>query len=385
MNNHIDLAERDFFTLLRAGLWEKKSGKLSAQPDWEGIYKAADDHKVQGVIAEGIAVMEITSGIPDKIFKKFITDRGYILMMNMQVNAVQAKLCQALNTNAIPYAILKGQAVAQNYIKPEIRRSGDIDFLIKEEDFDKANRIFSAFTQESEYHHEEDLHHALFIDNVWVENHAMGKSYFTRRLDSILEKEKRRMFTESTFSHYDSNGCQISIPSPEYTALFLLGHILRHLTTEGISLKQLCDWVRFLHDQHDAIDRDRLVQLIKNAGIADVWQKFAVFAVEWLGLEPNSLLMYESGHPDYGTAVWKAIKGSKEIRNESKKKYVSNFWLHYLKEYKVFLSKNNFLWKISKRAFVERIWDKFAPLPLEFLRRLFGLGGAKFHKNRFKE
>lgn len=385
MIHHIDLAERDFFTLLRAGLWEKKSGELSEQPDWEQIYLMADEQKVQGLIAEGITVMDITSGIPDKIFKQFITDRGYILMMNMQVNAVQTKLCHALNTNGIPYAILKGQAVAQNYLKPEIRRSGDIDFLICEEDFDRTNSIFSAFTQETEYHNEEDLHHALFIDNVWVENHAMGKSYFTRRLDRILEKEKRRMFTESTFGHYDSDGCQISIPSPEYTALFLLGHILRHLTTEGISMKQLCDWARFLHDRHDAIDRSRLVQLIKDAGISDVWQKFSVFTVEWLGLEPNSLLMYESGHPEYGSAVWKAIEGSKKIRNESKKKHVGNFWLHYLKEYKIFLSKNNYLWKISKRAFVERIWDKFAPLPLEFLRRLFGFGGAKFHKNRFKE
>ncbi len=384
MRHDININDRDFFTLLRAGLWEKADGVLSTNPDWEYIYRLADKQKVQGIIAEGISVMGIVSGIPNDIFNSLITDRGYIVKKNIQVNAVQEKLCQALDDNGIPYVILKGQAVAQSYAKPEIRRSGDIDFLIMEKDFVKTNQIFSAFTSETEYHTESDLHHALHVDGVWIETHAMAKAYFTARFDRVLEREKGKMFAERSFGCYDMNGHAISIPNPEYTTLFLIGHILRHLTTEGISMKQLCDWVRYMYVQHDRIDKKKLRMLVVEAGICEAWKRFSVFAVEWLGLHLNDVLLYEAGHQEYGAAVWWPIKKVRELNDESKNKHIDNFWLHYLNGYKEFVCKNNYLWNISKKAFFERLCDRFASLPMVFLKKLFGFGGDRFHMNRFK-
>jgi len=377
--------DKDFFSLLRAGLWGEADGTLSARPDWGHIYRLANEHKVQGVIAEGITAMGMTQGIPADVFTRLITDRACIIKMNVQVNRVQAKLCAAMDASGIPYAVLKGQAVAQSYAKPEIRRSGDIDFLIRETDFERVNELFSAYTDETQYHHHADLHHALHIDGVWVENHAASRSYFTRRLDRVLQDEMQRIFVASDFDHYDSAGQAISIPNPQYTTLFLMGHILRHMTTEGISLKQLCDWVMYIHSQRGHIDRERFSGMLRDSGILNVWKRFSVFAVEWLGMDPGFPLTYESGHPGYGSDVWGTITAVREIRSRSKNKHIGNFWLHYLDSYRDFIKMNNLLWRFSKAAFFERLWDKFGALPVEYLKRTFRINGVGFRKDRFTQ
>jgi len=305
--------------------------------------------------------------------------------MNMRVNEVQAILCKTLDEAKIPYAVIKGQGVAQYYSKPEIRRSGDIDFLTTEQDFDTVNGLFAAYTKETQYHHHADLHHALHIRDVWVENHAAARSYFTRRLDRAMETERQRMFDQKDFGHYTYNGQPISIPNPEYTAIFLLGHILRHLTTEGISLKQLCDWAVFIQNNRGAINKVKFQRLLNESGVGKVWRQFSVFAVEWLGVEPGFPLIYESGHSGSGLRVLRTIRGVGEIQCRSKKRHLSNFWLHYLHSYKVFIAKNNYLWKISRTAYFERLWDKFSELPAEFFKRALGVRGASFRKDRFKE
>jgi len=377
--------ETDLFTLLRAGLWNKLPSNLSATADWEQIYSAASKQKVQGIVAEGITVMGLATSIPNSIATKFITDSTYIAKMNMRVNEVQARLCRTLDDANIPYAIIKGQGIAQSYTKPEIRRSGDIDFLTREEDFEKVNELFATYTDETQYHHHADLHHALHIDGVWVENHATARSYFTRRLDRVMETERQRMFENLDFCHYHYNGQSIAIPNPEYTTIFLMGHILRHLTTEGISMKQLCDWAVYIQRNRNNIDKHKFESMLRESGISKAWKQFSVFAVEWLGVEPGFPLMYESGHSDSGIRILRAIYDVGEIQEQSKKHHISNFWLHYLHTYKVFIYKNNYLWKISKAAYFERLWDKFAELPKEFLKRSFGIGGAGFRKDRFKQ
>ncbi len=378
------IQDRNFFNLLREGMWGESHGTLLAHPNWGYIYQLASEHKVQGIIAEGITVSGITQGIPADIVTRFITDRAYIIKMNMQLNRVQAKLCGIMESACIPYAVIKGQAVAQTYKKPEIRRGGDIDFLIGETDFERVNELFSAYTEETQYHHHADLHHALHIDDVWVENHAASRSYFTRRLDRVLENEMHRMFTTSDFEYYESNGHAICIPNPQFTTLFLMGHILRHITTEGISLKQLCDWVMYIHCKRECIDREKFGKMLQDSGIKNVWKRFSVFAVEWMGLEPGFPLLYESGHPEYSNDVWRTISNVRKIKAHSKEKHIGNFWLHYLNDYRDFIKMNNFLWKFSKVAFFERLWDKFASLPVEFLKRMFGINGVRFRKQRFK-
>lgn len=385
MARYEKIQEKEIFIILRSGLWGKADGELSSNPDWHYIYEYAGKQQIQGLITEGISVMGVFVGIPEQIFSNLIAERSYIIKRNIQVNRVQSRLCSSLDASGIPYAILKGQAVARSYANPQIRRSGDIDILLREEDFERTNSLLSEYTQETEYHHESDLHHALHIEDVWVETHAMAKAYFTRRLDRVMEEERRRMFSESELDCYFQVSQKISIPNREYTALFLLGHILRHLTTESISMKQLCDFAIYLNAQHGSLDRSRLVKMIDDAGIRKTWLMFSVFAVEWLGLNPDKAPLYETGHSEYGLIVWNTKKKVDSLRAEAKKRKIENFWLHYLISFVEFTQRNNLLWRISKRAFFERIWREFSPLPSAFFKKLFRIGGDKFHRKRFKQ
>jgi len=84
-------------------------------------------------------------------------------------------------------------------------------------------------------------------------------------------------------------------------------------------------------------------------------------------------------------AVWRTIRGIYDRWDkDSALKGERNFWLHYLRGYKEFIYRNAYLWNISKKAMFQKMWDKFAPLPAVFFKKLFAVGGDSFRRDRFK-
>ncbi|MBQ5951083.1 MAG: nucleotidyltransferase family protein [Lachnospiraceae bacterium] len=161
----------------------------------------------------------------------------------LRIAQAQKELLALLEENSIPAVILKGMTSAEAYPQPSLRRMGDIDFLVRREDYDRANRLLEENGFRPEENQDIDGHHAGYSKNgIEYECHRRfgSMSRDNRILTDLLEKGMDQRETMSAEG--------IVFPClPAYIHGFsLLLHINHHLSRTGLGLRHFLDWQMFL-------------------------------------------------------------------------------------------------------------------------------------------
>ncbi len=161
----------------------------------------------------------------DKKYKKYYIQS---VLIHERINEVGKLIDNILNESKIPHIFLKGYELQNLYPDPNLRMMGDIDLIVKPEDFDKAkNKLQENSFQilDDDLHHlhmkknniEIELHHNLFEDTRYL------CSYFSSPFDNATIIEK---------NNYSLND--------NYNLIYLLGHYAKHLN-EGEGIRPIID------------------------------------------------------------------------------------------------------------------------------------------------
>ena len=165
----------DMFDVLRASLW---TGEDVALPDWQPVF---NEMKQQAVAA-----------LPGAWLPGHLEAAAWVSYCRLQqgvwvrVMHAQDQLIKLLEAHGIPCVILKGAAAAMAYPHPTLRSMGDVDFLVKRRDFEKA----AALLEENGYalSHDKDSashHYGYTKDHISFELH--------RRVPLIAETDEKWM------------------------------------------------------------------------------------------------------------------------------------------------------------------------------------------------
>ena len=89
--------------------------------------------------------------------------QNFSIMANgIQVRYGQQKLIRLLKDHQIPFVILKGTAAAYYYPNPDYRAMGDIDFMVREEDFLPTITLLEQNGYIHSHDHEDNDRHESF-------------------------------------------------------------------------------------------------------------------------------------------------------------------------------------------------------------------------------
>lgn len=107
------------------------------EQDWTAILTEA---KNQAVVQLIDSVLDKSLLTPDeaKVWKQVASQD---IANNIRIGHNHSVLHEWMSASDIPYVILKGAASASFYPIPAYRSMGDVDFLVKEEDLEKAEKI----------------------------------------------------------------------------------------------------------------------------------------------------------------------------------------------------------------------------------------------------
>lgn len=330
---YIPASDRDFFVLLRAGLWQTVDGLLSPKPDWNYIYRLACQQTVQGIIADGIG--HYLAEYPETEcpnYSLFLDQSAQLVRQNHDVNLVQARICKMLGDRNLAYVVLKGQGVAQSYPKPLLRCSGDIDLFFTPETYEAAKTLLKPLSAKVE-DKPLTLECALTIDGVDVELHGGMTCGINKAADKHLQTMLREVLVDgdtrtvmvgdaiggsacdtpatttvpasttapatsepgaptNAFDTSTSTAAAtlITIPSANFDAIYVLTHTIRHLGGFGISLRQIVDWTMHMHANAGLIDREKLRRDIEAMHLQRLWDVFGAFATQWLGMPGEDVM-----------------------------------------------------------------------------------------------
>lgn len=289
------LQQQQFLELLRSGLWDTPADTnlFSGNVDWKTILRIAMEQTVQVIVADGIETLPKELWPPKEAMLKLMMVRVKTNQMHQLLNSTLNQIVNALNAEGIPSVLLKGQGVAQNYRNPESRMCGDIDLYVGEKNYERACEIIVDMDPNGKDGKECDHHMHLQVNGVEVEIHRqadyMPGKKSNKELQGWTMKSIDQNFGTDTLGIWNNSGTVISLAPPTFDAFFILHHAVRHMTTEGVGFRQICDWVMYMHRHHAEINAQELESTLRRSHLSTVWTEFCHLATDILGLPQQEL------------------------------------------------------------------------------------------------
>lgn len=211
--------------------------ELPVEADWDALLRESMAQAVFPTIFQ-----TVQNSIPEETKKNWEKKFLQYTASNIRVSVAHANLHRLLTEHDIPYVILKGCASARYYPSPELRVLGDVDFLVGAEDLKRCSEILTDFGMRRTDDGTHRFHQEYICQNVVHELHwslpgipdADGEKIESRIGQFIAD----RVYIESTCGAF-------YVPDDFCHGLLLLLHTASHITSAGVGLRHLCDWIVF--------------------------------------------------------------------------------------------------------------------------------------------
>lgn len=286
---------RELCRLLAAALHGRKPDRMPGSEKMQELLEFADRH----------SLLPLLYGIMDEKSKQEAAYSFYNMVCEKSRQTVQQSyhllfltrfVVRTLEESGIPSMVLKGCAAAEYYPVPELRKSGDVDLLLKnEEAAENACRCLEAHGfRRAEVQHAN--HHLVCVspDQIGVELHmTLAEPFDEQRVNDRLVGCQAEFFRHSC----EERVMGISLPVPErpYLAFHLLLHMLQHFLRAGFGLKLLCDWVAFWERGCRPEEEQTFLRLVRENGMEGFCGMVTAFSVFYLGLTEEKVSFLTAG------------------------------------------------------------------------------------------
>lgn len=256
--------------LIKASLfWEIP--EIPDDTDWEKVYE----------LARTQCIVPLLEPVVPSVFRaKWSEDTLQSMSRYMQVAYEQGELISIFREHGIPLVIVKGSAAAMYYPEPARRLMGDIDFLVPPELYDEARKLME---QNDYVFCEEDYRHAEYVKNeIEFEVHKQFSCNDYNDIEHILAKGIDHI------QNYEIN--LFAFPGlPHYeNGLVILGHMMQHINNSGLGLRQIIDWMLFVHGELDDEAWEKHFRtMAEEAGLDKLAVTITCLCIKWLGLPDN--------------------------------------------------------------------------------------------------
>lgn len=291
-----------FFELIQVTIGRRNSlSRVPSSEEWSMLYNISVKQAVAGVCFCGLQRLPANqvSELPKRLMMQWFALAEGIKKRNVQMNNLCVELLQMMNNEGLRCAILKGQGVAALYNSidgewPQLslyRQSGDIDVWV---DGGMDNALNWCRKKYGDVDFDYINAHVPVFKDVEVELHwrvqSMTNLFRNRKLQQWLEREVTK---EMILGGKASLPCgdDITVPTTEFNAFYLMLHCFNHEFSSGLGLRQLMDYYCLLVSLHKTHgEQDVLNRLFSEFGM----ERF-VGAVMWImqevfGLEREYLL-----------------------------------------------------------------------------------------------
>ncbi len=285
----ISPVQKEYLDILRSAIWGEKPSYIPS--DVEGVLNIANLQKTRPLILDALqkAGYEVTDPYAWEIVYRTAST-------HIATNRTIVELETLFHKNDINPVLLKGQGVARNYPEPMLRESGDIDLYVGEEMYDKACALVDSLESVSRLEEESltDKHYQIKMNGVYVEIHRAAETIDNKKQNEYYQNLAKIGLSRDLVPIIISE-TPVDTPADSFNAFYLFHHFVIHSVFGGIGLRQICDWVLFLHSRAGKLDTSVTDNALTFFKLHRVWRLYASIAVDYLGLPANEMPFYEPG------------------------------------------------------------------------------------------
>ena len=288
--------EEVFFSVVRAALWKTPVVVPEGFDDWSKVLKLAKAQTLTGLVADVLlGNADIRAQLPEQAVAKLKgAVRNNMLMHNL-LNNTLILVVSKLRENGVESVLLKGQGIARNYPVPELRQCGDIDLYVGEENYEKAYEILEPIASELEDKSvlKVGKHFHFKVGMVTVEIHRYAITDAYENKNRILQAYAAEGLSQNLRT-FDFAGTPVNTAADNFNAFYIFYHLWHHFMAGGVGLRQLCDWMMFLHAHKETISVEYLNGIVTEMGVKQAWQKLGCLLVDYLGMPVDKFPLYDA-------------------------------------------------------------------------------------------
>lgn len=288
MEAHVEQA---FFSLLQAGIWDRLAGRSCfplAPGQWKAVYELSRKQTVEALVFDGIQKLDSRQQPGQQILLPWLVRVEKIAQRNRKMDAILVEQARFFSEIRLEPVLLKGQGLAHCYPNPERRLCGDIDWYFNSrEAYQRAND--SIGVRGMQVHHTPGFSSIYLWKGCEVEHHRRLIDLSNPFTQGFLRKIERAQY--SKLQELRLGGVRIGLLSPVMQCLQVSAHILKHMLSYGVGIRQLCDLARLYYTHQEAIDGAMLQGLYRRVGI-DRWVDLLHDALQRFLALPSSALPY---------------------------------------------------------------------------------------------
>ncbi len=310
--------------------------------------------------SQAVTLIAFSGSTPENCSEQFLLKMRGTLQNDMRrvmhVNKEHLKLHKIMTEAKIPYVILKGVASAAYYPDPLLRVMGDVDFLVNESDVPSACEALerNGFTRNPKEH---EKHIVYFDDGGNFEMHITPAGV-PKGAEGDKVRELLKGIVENSKTLETAFGTVV-VPSDFHHGLVILLHTCCHFTSEGIGLRQLCDWAAFVSHFTDEKFCYLFEEKLRSIGLWRFAQVLTQVCTECVGLPERSFTgdcdgvlikdftadIFKSGNlgQKNATSVQESVLSQKDSRKSFLGNFISSvneivyFYWNFTKKFKILL------------------------------------------------
>ena len=299
----LDNTTQAFLELVKTGLWadlgstDLRNHSFASPVDWKVVYRLAEEQSIVGLVLAGIEQLRnanLNVNVNHELLLQWIGETQMLETQNRAMNKFLVNLIKKLRKEDVYAILVKGQGVAQCYEKPLWRTSGDIDLLLDEKNYKKAEKLLVPLADEDQGENAVTKHHAVIVNGFDIELHGKMPFLLSKRVDRMIDEVIADTLKMGGIRVWRVDDTDIYLPNPDNDVIIVWTHMLHHFFIEGVGLRQVCDWCRLLWTYRDSLNYELLESRIHNMGLMTEWKAFGALAVEYLGMPAEAMPLFNA-------------------------------------------------------------------------------------------
>ena len=211
-----------------------------------------------------------------------------ISVANYQNFSEHGELHELMIANHISYVAMKGLASAMYYPETSLRSMGDVDFLVYPKDLEDAGQLLESAGFAIDHGEKEESKHIAYHRppmSIW-KMHRNVNGVPGGKVGERIQAEINK--TIDTAIEVNVDGIVCRVPDKFHHGLIMLLHTASHLTSEGVGLRHLCDWVVFASSMRDDEFRELFEVKLKDFGLWRFAQALTLLGITYLSAPERS-------------------------------------------------------------------------------------------------
>lgn len=244
-----------FFELIRVAIGTQVS--LSRQPmadEWNELFPMARKQSLVGICFLALQKLGadadegyIRIGMSKDTYFRWVGLAAKICVQNELQSELLPRVSRFLKEKGHRTIFMKGQVCGSRYPDPQFRQCGDIDFVVKREEFVDVMKALEEIAR-VDYGLVHEHHGMAHIDGVTLEPHYKIHNFqnpwndrtMARYQQVMLERKERRTMA------FGAKCMEAEVFPMEFEGMHLVSHMVNHVYEEGLGLRQVMDFAFWL-------------------------------------------------------------------------------------------------------------------------------------------